>query len=58
MHHLMIDAVLAAYGAEGAKLAATARAVELVEQALRQQGFRPVRCRRPWPGCVRVPPGT
>src|SRR5579859_4102967 len=33
-----VDAVLAAYAAEGAKLAATARAAVLVEDALRAQG--------------------
>jgi hypothetical protein len=36
-----IDVVLAAYRAEGARQAATARAVGLVVQALYRQGFRP-----------------
>jgi hypothetical protein len=36
-----VDGVLAAYRAEGFKLAAAARAVELVEQALRGEVFAP-----------------
>jgi hypothetical protein len=36
-----VDGVLAAYQAEGFKLAATARAVELVERALRGKVFTP-----------------
>src|ERR1700758_4920743 len=36
-----IDTVLAAYRKEGSRLAATARAVGLVERALRGEGFSP-----------------
>jgi hypothetical protein len=36
-----IDAVLAAYRGEGRRLAATARAVDLITRALRGEGFRP-----------------
>ncbi len=36
-----IDTVLAAYRKEGARLAATARAVGLVERALRGEAFTP-----------------
>ena len=36
-----LDAVLAAYRSEGRRLVATARAVELIERALRGEAFRP-----------------
>ncbi len=36
-----LDAVLAAYRSEGRRLVATARAVELIERALRGEMFRP-----------------
>ena len=36
-----LDAVLAAYRSEGRRLVATARAVELIERALRGEVFRP-----------------
>jgi hypothetical protein len=43
-----IDAVLAAYRAEGRRLVATARAVELVTRALRGEEFTPrLRARQP-----------
>jgi hypothetical protein len=42
-----IDTVLAAYRKEGARLAATARAVGLVERALRGETFTPTLASRP-----------
>jgi hypothetical protein len=36
-----VDGVLAAYRVEGFKLAATARSVELIERAIRGEGFPP-----------------
>jgi len=42
-----IDTVLAAYRKEGARLAATARAVDLVERALRGETFTPALASRP-----------
>src|ERR1700691_1029233 len=42
-----IDTVLAAYRKEGARLAATARAVGLVERALRGEAFTPTMASQP-----------
>jgi len=44
-----IDTVLAAYRKEGARLAATARAVGLVERALRGETFTPTLASQPEP---------
>ena len=44
-----IDTVLAAYRKEGARLAATARAVGLVERALRGETFTPTMASQPGP---------
>jgi hypothetical protein len=48
-----IDAVLAVYRTEGRRLAATARAVTLVERALRGEVFTP---RHLWPGARGLAP--
>jgi len=45
-----IDTVLAAYRKEGARLAATARAVDLVERALRGETFAPAMADERRPG--------
>ena len=44
-----IDTVLAAYRKEGARLAATARAVDLVERALRGEAFTATMASQPGP---------
>jgi hypothetical protein len=52
-----LDAVLAAYRAEGRRLVATAQAVELVARALRGEVFTPQLQDAPPPGDQRGPPG-
>ncbi len=52
-----LDAVLAAYRAEGRRLVATAQAVDLVARALRGEVFTPQLQDAPPPGDRRGPPG-
>ena len=52
-----LDAVLAAYRAEGRRLVATAQAVDLVARALRGEVFTPQLQDAPPPGGRRGPPG-
>src|SRR5690349_23818998 len=53
-----LDAVLAAYRAEGRRLVATAQAVDLVARALRGEVFTPQLQDSPPPNARRGPPGT